>query len=151
MEQMMEHLLAKIAAIQKKVVSHHKDDGRNEDLAKRNEGRPKNNGGKSRGKKSVAVQEEVPKEEVAVKTVRALKKRYGDWHLATGCCLQLYKQTWGNGGSRKKLATAHRGRTQGFTRDMVIRERARTVLQKEPRKDELLERDVGHNRNATAA
>jgi hypothetical protein len=30
--------------------------------------------------KSVAVHEEVPKEEVKVETVRALKKWYGDWH-----------------------------------------------------------------------
>jgi hypothetical protein len=34
--------------------------------------------------KSVAVHEEVPKEEAAVKTVRALKKQHGNWHLATG-------------------------------------------------------------------
>jgi hypothetical protein len=31
---------------------------------------------------SVAVYEEDPKEEVAVKPVRALKKRHRDWHLA---------------------------------------------------------------------
>jgi hypothetical protein len=30
--------------------------------------------------KSVVVHEEVPKEEAAVETARALKKRYGDWH-----------------------------------------------------------------------
>jgi hypothetical protein len=34
--------------------------------------------------KSVAVYEEVHKEEAAVKTVRALKKLYGDRHLAVG-------------------------------------------------------------------
>jgi hypothetical protein len=32
----------------------------------------------------LAVHEEALKEEAAVKTVRALKKRYGDWHLAIG-------------------------------------------------------------------
>jgi hypothetical protein len=36
----------------------------------------------------VAVHEEVPKEKAAVKTGRALKKRYGDWHRTVGCCLQ---------------------------------------------------------------
>jgi hypothetical protein len=34
---------------------------------------------------SIVVHEEVPKEEAAVKTVRALKERCGDWHLAVGC------------------------------------------------------------------
>jgi hypothetical protein len=34
---------------------------------------------------SVAVNE-VPKYEAAVKTVRALKKRYGDQHLSVGRC-----------------------------------------------------------------
>jgi hypothetical protein len=33
----------------------------------------------------IAVNEEVPKDEAAVKTVRAVKKRYGDQHLAIGC------------------------------------------------------------------
>jgi hypothetical protein len=33
----------------------------------------------------VVVHEEVPKAQAAVKTVRALKRRYGDWHLAVGC------------------------------------------------------------------
>jgi hypothetical protein len=35
--------------------------------------------------KSVAVHEEVRKEEATLTTVRALKKRYGDRHLAVGC------------------------------------------------------------------
>jgi gas vesicle protein len=35
---------------------------------------------------SVAVQEEVPMEEATVKTVRGLKKQYGDRHLAVGHC-----------------------------------------------------------------
>jgi hypothetical protein len=34
---------------------------------------------------SIAVHEEVPKDKAAVKTVRALKKQYGDQHLAIGC------------------------------------------------------------------
>jgi hypothetical protein len=34
---------------------------------------------------SVAVLEAVPKGEAAVKTVRALNKWCGDWHLAVGC------------------------------------------------------------------
>jgi hypothetical protein len=40
-------------------------------------------------KESVVVHEEVLKEEVTVKTVRALKEQYGDWHLAVGCHQQL--------------------------------------------------------------
>jgi hypothetical protein len=60
---------------------------------------------------SVAVHEEVPKEEAEVKTVRALKKRYGDQHLAVGRHQQLKKWTQGDGGSRKKLATARGGLT----------------------------------------
>jgi uncharacterized protein YydD (DUF2326 family) len=34
----------------------------------------------------IAVYEEVPKEETTVETFGALKKRYGDWHLAVGHC-----------------------------------------------------------------
>jgi hypothetical protein len=34
--------------------------------------------------KSVVVHEEIPKEEAAVKTCRAPKKRHGDQHLAVG-------------------------------------------------------------------
>jgi hypothetical protein len=48
---------------------------------------------------SVSVHEEVPKEEATVKTFRALKKRYGDQHLAVGRRLQLKKWTQGKGGS----------------------------------------------------
>jgi hypothetical protein len=39
----------------------------------------------------VAVCEEVPKEEATVKTDRALKKLYWDWHLTIGCSQQLKK------------------------------------------------------------
>jgi hypothetical protein len=61
--------------------------------------------------KSVAMHKEVPKEEAAVKTVRALKEQYGDWHLIVEYCRQLKKWTQGNGGSQKKLATACKGMT----------------------------------------
>jgi hypothetical protein len=40
---------------------------------------------------SIAVHEEAPAEEAAVKTVGALGKRYGDRYLAIGCRLQLQK------------------------------------------------------------
>jgi hypothetical protein len=43
----------------------------------------------SEDKQTIAEQQEVSKEETAVKTVRALKKWYGDWHLAVGCRRQL--------------------------------------------------------------
>jgi hypothetical protein len=46
-----------------------------------------------------------------MKTVRALKKQYGDRHLAVGRRRQLKKRTQGDGGSRKKLAAACRGMT----------------------------------------
>jgi hypothetical protein len=51
--------------------------------------------------KSAAVHEEVPKEEAAVETIGALKKRYGDWHLAVGCRRQPTKRTQGDSGSRQ--------------------------------------------------
>jgi hypothetical protein len=50
-----------------------------------------------------------------VKTVRALKKRYGDWHLAIGRHWQLKKWNQGNGGSQKKLTTTCRGMIRGAT------------------------------------
>jgi hypothetical protein len=48
----------------------------------------------------------VSKEGAAVKTVRALKKQYGDRHLAVGYRLQLKKRTQGSGWFQKKLAAA---------------------------------------------
>jgi hypothetical protein len=41
----------------------------------------------------IAMHEEVPKEEAAVKTVRALMEWYGDQHLAIGRCQRLKKWT----------------------------------------------------------
>jgi hypothetical protein len=104
--------------------------------------------------KSVEVHEEVPKEEATVKTVRALKERYGDRHLAIGCCRQLKKQTQGNGGFWKKLATTHRwlSRCPLFlhgVRDTLMRDQAGTVLQEEPLKDGRLRGDNGRTRKAT--
>jgi hypothetical protein len=61
--------------------------------------------------KSVAEHGEVPKEEAAVKTFRALKKRHGDQNVALGRCQKPKKQTQGNGGSQKKLVAACRGMT----------------------------------------
>jgi N-acetylglutamate synthase-like GNAT family acetyltransferase len=47
---------------------------------------------------SIAVHEEVPKEEAAVKIVRALKKQYSDQHLALGsCCPQRDDLLCGSG------------------------------------------------------
>jgi hypothetical protein len=51
--------------------------------------------------KFVAMHEEVPAEEAAVKTDRELKKR--------GHSRQLRKRTQGDDGSQKKLAAARRG------------------------------------------
>jgi uncharacterized protein YqfA (UPF0365 family) len=52
---------------------------------------------------------QISKEEATVQTVRALKKRHGDWNLAVGGFEKLKKRTQGNGGSRKKLAATYRG------------------------------------------
>jgi hypothetical protein len=49
--------------------------------------------------------QEVPNEESAVETIRALEDRYGDWHLAIGCRHQPKKRTQGDGGTRKKLTS----------------------------------------------
>jgi hypothetical protein len=59
---------------------------------------------------SVAVHEEVPKEEAALET--ALKKRHEDRYLAVGHRRQLKKRTQDKGGPRKKLAAARRGMTR---------------------------------------
>jgi hypothetical protein len=66
-------------------------------------------------KETVAEEQEVPKEEVTVKTVRALKKRYGN--------RQLQKRTQGIGGPQKKLAT-RRGMTH---RAGVARHKGRSL------------------------
>jgi hypothetical protein len=55
------------------------------------------------------LHEEVPKEEVAVGTVRALKKLHRDWHLAIRRHSQIKKRTQGNGESQRKLATCRLG------------------------------------------
>jgi hypothetical protein len=60
---------------------------------------------------SVVVHQEVPQEEATVETTGALEDPYGDRHLAKGHCQQLKKWTQGDGGSRKKLATARRQMT----------------------------------------
>jgi hypothetical protein len=41
-----------------------------------------------------------------VETIGVLEDRYEDWQLAIGYCQQLKKQTQGDSGSQKKLATA---------------------------------------------
>jgi hypothetical protein len=61
--------------------------------------------------KSEAEHEEAPKEEAAVKPVRALKRRHGDWSLPIRRHSQPKKRTQGDGGSWKKLVTAHKGMT----------------------------------------
>jgi hypothetical protein len=60
-------------------------------------------------RKSESRYQEAPKGEAAMKTVRALKKWHGDRHLAIRCRRQPKKQTQGDGGFWKKLATACRG------------------------------------------
>jgi hypothetical protein len=57
---------------------------------------------------AVVEHQEVPKEEVAVESVRGLEDRYGNWHLAVGHRQQLKKWIQGSGGFWKKLAAACR-------------------------------------------
>jgi hypothetical protein len=61
---------------------------------------------------AMAKHKEVPKEEAALEIIGALKDRYGDRHLAVGRRRQPKKRTQGDGGSRKKLATACRQMTR---------------------------------------
>jgi hypothetical protein len=61
--------------------------------------------------KTEVVHEEVPKEKATVKTVIALKRQHGDWHLAVRHSGQPKKWTQRNCGSWKKLAAACRGIT----------------------------------------
>jgi hypothetical protein len=62
-----------------------------------------------KNKETEMEQQEVPKEETAVKRVRALKKRYGERHLAKDPRQKPKKQTQGNDGSQKKFAATCRG------------------------------------------
>jgi hypothetical protein len=60
---------------------------------------------------SEAEHEEVPKQEAAVKPVRALKKWHGDQNLALGSHQKLKKRTQGSGGSQKKIYATCTGMT----------------------------------------
>jgi hypothetical protein len=57
---------------------------------------------------SIALHEEVPKEEAVVETFGALKKRHGDGYPAVGRGQKPKKRIQSNGGSRKKLAATCR-------------------------------------------
>jgi hypothetical protein len=61
------------------------------------------------------MQDEDPQEETAGKTVRALKERYEDRHLAAGSRRQLKKRTQGDGGSRNKLTAVSRMTRRAIT------------------------------------
>jgi hypothetical protein len=58
------------------------------------------------------VHREVSKEEAALKSSRALKKRHRDWQLAAERRCQPEERTRGNCRSRKKLAVAGRKMTR---------------------------------------
>jgi hypothetical protein len=85
--------------------------------------------------------EGVPKEEAAVKPGRALKKWYGNLNLAIGRCQKPKKRTQGSGGSWKNLAA------MPFLHG--IRDKARTKLFQELRKDGRLGQDTGQNWKAS--
>jgi hypothetical protein len=61
---------------------------------------------------SVAVHQEVPKEEAAVKPIRALKKRYGERHLAVGRREKPKERTQGKGGVPEETGCRRRGKTR---------------------------------------
>jgi fumarate hydratase class II len=71
--------------------------------------KPMDLGANPRGKESEAEHEEIHKDEVAMKTFGALKKRHGDRHLAVGRHGKPKERTQGDSGSMKKFATACRG------------------------------------------
>jgi hypothetical protein len=109
--------------------------------------------------KCVAKNQDVPKEEAAVTTVRAVKKRYGDRHLAIRRRRQLRKRPQDEGGSRKKLVVARRGMTR---RAGVAQRKGRGHTGLAGNSDQgqcskrNLERtdfreEIGRNRNATTA
>jgi hypothetical protein len=110
---------------------------------------------------SVAVHEEAPKEDAALKPIGALKKRHGDRNLAVRPCGQPKKWTQGNGGSRKELVAACRGIArraiparrkghvrQGYGQDSVARgaPKGRTLERKQRTRQEgrdgMRDRDV---------
>jgi hypothetical protein len=62
--------------------------------------------------KSVAMHEEVPKEDARGICFGALRKRHRDRNLAVGHREKPKERTKGKGGSRKKLAAARRGMTR---------------------------------------
>jgi hypothetical protein len=89
-----ERMIADMDALQESMDSHH------EGLSRKYRGQDGNRsekigghgfGCKSRRKKAVAEQQEVPKEEAAVGTIGSLEDQYGDRHLAVGHCQQLKK------------------------------------------------------------
>jgi hypothetical protein len=59
-------------------------------------------------KEAVEKHQDVLNEEAAMETIGTLEDRYGDRHLAVGCCRQPKKRTHGYDGSWKNLAAARR-------------------------------------------
>jgi hypothetical protein len=103
---------------------------------------------------SEAEHEKVPKDAM-VKPFGAMKKRHRDRHLAVGQCGEPKERTWGNCGSRRKLAATRRGMTRcvgvarrrghgrkGYDQDSVVQE---------TQKGRILGGDVSQNRNAAMA
>jgi hypothetical protein len=99
--------------------------------------------------------EEVPKEEAAVESSGAVKKRYGDQHLAIGLLPRVEEMDPGQRWVPKEVGCClQRGRPAVLflhgIRDMIIRGKARTMLQEEPLKDGCSGRNIGHKWNATS-
>jgi hypothetical protein len=100
--------------------------------------------------KSGAEHQEVSKENATAKPVRALRKRHRGWNLVAECHSQLQERTWGNCGSRKKLAATGRKMTRhaGATRHKVhVVRKYQTRL--DPLKDGCSGRNVNQNRKVS--
>jgi hypothetical protein len=117
------------------------------------EDHPEKREGNTEEMKSILEHQEVPKEEAAVETIKALEDRYGNQRLTVRRRGWLNKRTQGHGGSRQKLAT------DGWpampylhpASNKVVRDQARTMLYMEPLKDGHSRRDVGRDLNRTMA
>jgi hypothetical protein len=106
---MREEMRAKLDAHHKRMMARMDSAEENGGLCRKDRGH--GFGGNSRRKVFESEQQEVPKEEATMKTVRALKERYGDWYLAVEHCQHPQKWTHGDGGSWKMLTATFRGMT----------------------------------------
>jgi hypothetical protein len=87
--------------------------------------------------------EEIPMEEATVETFGALKEQYKDGHLAVIRRDQLKKWTQGNWWVPEEVGHHLQRDDMPCRSDTAIRDKARTVLYKEPGKDNVWEEASG--------